>query len=496
MVPRNILAQQLQAICMDFFATKNEFSGDAQSIQVMTYQTLENMLISEQEIKDFSTVVCDEAHYFLEDSLFNPNTQLSFDWLCDFIVQRQGLAVCVSATLDDFKMKLVSELELDSVTGQVQSRVIKSHKTGQMVAALVERKPFYGRYWDYVFDRDDSGFEITVRYLVSEQETIDILKEAKGKRLCFVSSKDRAERILEALVEAKIDASFVSSENKNSEGVEIVSSLVRENKFSAAVLLATSVLDVGVNIKDGEISTIILDTFDRTCFLQMLGRIRMKPEQEINVYIYRRDVKYFRNCKEMLRPRLQFQMDMAAVPDGYLSSKLVRGLLQEESFIDRQAVYFVKGRPHLNKLTRVKLQQQFRDLNCTLEGLEGDAEYHLKEQLGWLGMEDTFSVQYYASVEIRERRRQEVIAAIRKIWQLSPKDGISKQEASEKLKAIKEEVRNLDKHYIRSNENLSVERFRVICQQERLPFNILQKEVNRKQTYWLVETSLGEEADC
>lgn len=262
---------------------------------------------------------------------------------------------------------------------------------------------------------------------------------------------------------AEIKALFVSADNKEKESADVVDSLVQDSRFSADVLLATSVLDVGVNIEDDSVSVIILDTFNRTSFLQMLGRVRVKPEQDITVYIFKRNVRYFKNRKESLRPRLQFQMDMAKVSDSYLLSKIAQALLQDEFWVDKSAIYFFKGRPRLNRLILTKLQEQFDGINTTIVGLEGDEEYHIKEQLQWLGVEETFSVQHYASAEIRKERRQAVIIAIRETCQPSSKDGLSKQEVSKKLQNIKGEIRSLDIHHLRSNETLSIGRFKEIC---------------------------------
>lgn len=96
LVPRKILAEQLQSIWMDFLATKEteDFARYAARLQIKTYQGLENELARGRNFEEFDCVVCDKCHYFIEDALFNANTQASFTWLCNFIREQRTLTVC------------------------------------------------------------------------------------------------------------------------------------------------------------------------------------------------------------------------------------------------------------------------------------------------------------------------------------------------------------------------------------------------------------------
>lgn len=487
LVSRKILQEQLQRICMDFFAIKQDLQKYAQNICVSTYQAVEKLLLQGGEVDDFQVVICDEAHYFIEDSLFNVQTQISFNWLCDFISRKKRLAVFLSATIEEFKQTLISTLELEPVKMEMVPK-----KAGKVKVSFVRQREYYGRYYAYDFVREPLDSKITVRYLVSNQEAVDVLKSAGGKRIYFLSNKDRAKDILQQLMTGNVKVSFVSAENKDGDGKEVVSSLVQDNKFSADVLLATSVLDVGVNIEDREVTTIILDTCSRTAFLQMLGRVRLKKGQPITIYIFKRDVNYFQNWLKTIRPRLQFQMDLAHVQDKNVPSKIVSKWMQDGAFVDMDVIYFLKGKLQLNKLVEIKLKSQLVGLNDAMQGLQADEEYFIKKQLHWLGLEDTFSEQNYASIANKKQRREEVIAAIRKKCMSSSKKGLGKEEVSKILQKVKEDVRSLDKQFLRSNENLSVDKFRRICKNEQLPFYIVQTTVDRKQVYWLVDLSNDE----
>lgn len=484
LVPRTILQNQMQRILMNFFAGKNSFQEYVSSIQVMTYQALENAVLHGEYIGKFYAVICDEAHYFVEDALFNADVQTSFNWLCNFIASKQGLVICQSATLDLFQKILIETLDLKPINEEPDNNK-QVNKGGRVYFS--RRGEYKGGYYEYRMKRELPSEKVLVRYLVSRQEMEYILVHAEGKRLCFVSNKKHGEELQNALQNNHISAQFVTAENKETNGKDTVSSLVCDSKFQSDVLIATSVLDVGVNILDKNVSAVILESCDQTTFIQMLGRIRLMKEQKVVVYIFKRDVKYFKNWRENIVPRMQFQMDMLKIPKEYQAANIIEKLMQGNGYVDTCAFNIHGGKLQLNSLLQKKLSNQLVEFNEIIEGLEEDGEYFIKKQLSWLGLEDTYSVQNYASVANKKQRREEVIAAIRKKCMPSPKKSFTKNEISEVLQKIKEDVRSLNKECLRSNETLSVEKFRNICQNEQLPFYIVQREADRKQVYWLVD---------
>ena len=60
---------------------------------------------------------------------------------------------------------------------------------------------------------------------------------------------------------------------------------MENEKFSPQVLISTSVLDNGINIKDRTVKNVVVDVFDKTEMIQMLGRIRVEQGQTINLYL-------------------------------------------------------------------------------------------------------------------------------------------------------------------------------------------------------------------
>lgn len=67
-----------------------------ENFTIWTYQYLENLLLNNQYIQSFDLIICDEIHYFLTDSIFNSNTQLSYDFI--FHHQNNILKLLLTAT--------------------------------------------------------------------------------------------------------------------------------------------------------------------------------------------------------------------------------------------------------------------------------------------------------------------------------------------------------------------------------------------------------------
>ncbi|WP_251386495.1 DEAD/DEAH box helicase family protein [Mediterraneibacter agrestimuris] len=82
-----------------------EFDG----ITIMSYQKLQLLCQQEGYIwemnRRYQYVVCDEIHYLLEDSAFNPQ----IIWLVKFLKDISSCLVCISATLGELKERIVWE---------------------------------------------------------------------------------------------------------------------------------------------------------------------------------------------------------------------------------------------------------------------------------------------------------------------------------------------------------------------------------------------------
>ena len=77
-----------------------------------------------------------------------------------------------------------------------------------------------------------------------------------------------------------------SDQEKQRQKNDVWNKLIREEKFDQSVLLATSVLDCGINICDSSVKNVAIFADDPTAFLQMLGRRRMSEAENLDVWVY------------------------------------------------------------------------------------------------------------------------------------------------------------------------------------------------------------------
>ncbi len=230
------------------------------AICVQTYQCLESLISSGLDWTRawgrFDYIVADECHYFLQDSMFNSYTVLSFE----AIFTQRCQIFCMSATM----------LEFSNI---IHDRV------------------------DYLRENSDCIFDmfLLIREHVIEDEfeninavcfheTSEIISKINtGKKdekwLVFVESKTLAKKLQDSIHKK---TEIITADDKDSPEFK---SIVQQENFNSDVLIATAVIDNGINIKDLNLRNLVLMTSEKTEFLQMLGRKRKASGEKITVYI-------------------------------------------------------------------------------------------------------------------------------------------------------------------------------------------------------------------
>lgn len=468
--PRTILVQQLREECRKIFA-ENFVDYDllVRGMEIWSYQKLEEKLENGNYVPDFDAIIADEAHYLLGDATFNANTALSYAHLLQQTMSGHSVVVMISATVEKIRETFLRDVP--RTIGFVSlSNGGKMSFPGRMAF-------FYGFEPDYRY--------LDVKYLRNEEEMLELASGYSGKILWFCNSKKRGEKIYRSLEERGLEAAMITAENKMEEAARIVQSLASRGKFTQKILVATSVLDVGVSICDPEMQAVVLDTYERETFLQMLGRIRITEEgQRLDAFIFRRDAENYKNILDrQIIPQLDFIEEVAREKEEYRPAKIVEMMLSQPL---APSVYRQTTEILTNRLTNIRLNQLYLSYLKFVEGLQKDKDYAIKTQLGWLGLEDTFSAENYVDNAIQELKRHKVSQIIMEKGAKALEGWLSKEENSAFLESIRQEIRDLNANYFRSNTSLSVKNFNRICVCEDLPFFIVQTEVERKQIYRLV----------
>lgn len=366
---RNILLKQIrEEVTSDLYKDEDKnkkddflengifsYSTGLSNITVINYQSFIGKVkagyIPQEFLLKHYYVIFDEVHFFLEDSLFNPYIFKCFDLLMQNY--NNSVKVFISATITE----VMEVIDTDILEFYAHRRNNIDHLTIKKPVFYYKINPSIAKYTPY--------------YFFDEKEIISAIKHNKveDKWLIFVSSKkygtELKAKIESAINELIYDAEYklricrtelrslhneertkkrelikyLEAERSRLKGstVEFICSddkrrtttktIEKTSKFTQKILIATKVLDNGINIKDSDVKHIVLPFSHRVDFIQMLGRKRVEENETVNLYIqYLKDSKIeFRSNKyknlsyvcskvEQIRDSLDFLNHTHSIP--------------------------------------------------------------------------------------------------------------------------------------------------------------------------------------
>ena len=295
---------------------------------------------------DFKYVVCDECHYFTSDALIEPKTNEILNKIINGF-RRRPIRIYMSATIDvvfepiirmeykviDSKIESLEKAKNDKISENSQRPTMndlinihnQSIRTSRELNVNYQsaNQQQWNQYWGnkammnlsdsesynkeiaechlnvcfYYFERDYSYISNVYYYsdddVIVEKIISDVEKDNNSKWIVFVPTKLSGNDLLKKISCKISDCVFINSESRqnNVKAREEFDHIVANDSFKSRVLLATSTLDNGINIKDENVKNVVIDFFDETEFLQMLGRIRVEKGNEINLFVRKYDVE-------------------------------------------------------------------------------------------------------------------------------------------------------------------------------------------------------------
>lgn len=233
------------------------------NLRIITYQSATSMLSSDENrewLSKVRLVILDEAHFFAEDSLFNPYCEATL---------KEIICSCSCA----------NRLYLSATPWGVAKDLCEAEREYYNPIAnfrfpLWEPRTFY--YYD--FARDYSGIDL--KFIPTLDAICPVIQEKPSEKfLIFTASKEEGKRLAEKIGER---AEYLDSSMKTSETWE---RLVSTSCFEKQVLVTTSVTYNGVNMIDSDLRHIVIDAMTRTQLIQMLGRKRLKKGEKVNAWV-------------------------------------------------------------------------------------------------------------------------------------------------------------------------------------------------------------------
>lgn len=224
-------------------------------VKVISYQELEKDIgMTSEELDKYDYIVCDESHYFLEDSEFNSNTNIS---LMKIMGTRRAIKIFMSATNQYIQRKIIKRLQ-------------RRYNNDLMVAQKI---------FIYTMNSNATKIRNIISFESFERDLLYKIINSKDKWLIFVKSKEQGKEIIKKLtkylnVDEVIFMYRDALELKTIKEMQTFDVLINEKTFYQKVLITTSLLDNGVNIRSPELKNIVCFDDDPVEIVQMIGRKR------------------------------------------------------------------------------------------------------------------------------------------------------------------------------------------------------------------------------
>lgn len=313
------------------------------------HQLLERKILDNRR---YDYIVCDEAHFFIQDSIFNLYTDDMLRYIVD--KGRDSIRIYMSATLN-LAMEAILREEYKKV--EIANIQYKTYVDNPMVSIaqneyekLVRSNTKISLRVKIYYIKRDYSFIKNIYKFKDLNELIDSVNKSKSKWLIFVKSKADGELIEKSLNQRK--CIFISRERiDNDDKIEsIYNDIIEKQYYDQEVLITTSVLDNGINLlPDSEhhpIRNIVLFSLDKTQFLQMLGRVRTVKDKCLNIFLYEYPkyiIKFYldKSIEELLK-RLQCDMwDREEKIENY-NSKYFKIIDRDNTFCDYNDYSIIK----------------------------------------------------------------------------------------------------------------------------------------------------------
>lgn len=267
--------------------TKDEILDSDDILIELAYDSTLSFL--NDKIRNCKRIILDECHYFTSDSRFNKNTFKEFEYL---FKHTQATKIYFSATPETFISALKKYFETHSTElEEYNTKIIAINPLESQIKNLIEI--------------NSTKYNIEFINFAQREDFLDnqIKQSNQTNKLLYFTS-DRLFGF--AMCNRAIGSSY---HKEFSKGGSIIYSLASKdegikfghyidhnqrhnikanNVFDTDVLVATKVLENGINIKDDNLKRIVIDYVELDSVIQMIGRVRVKKRETaepIKVYI-------------------------------------------------------------------------------------------------------------------------------------------------------------------------------------------------------------------
>ncbi|MCM1363210.1 MAG: DEAD/DEAH box helicase family protein [Clostridiales bacterium] len=310
--------------------------GAYKNIMIISYQCAAlKCMLRNNRFLDFCSqaryLIFDEAHYILDDANFNKG--ISF-FAQTFLKKSFSNAtkIFMSGTMEEIYeyIQLINRLPKEPVDIIQEKELF--YKTGNIPARLA-LKGFGDNSNDNLILSLPTDYSYIQPY---KYKTIDDIcsqiaqTPINEKWMIFVKSINEGVMLklgLQGICNNSVY--FLNAENKNdNENAEIYNQLIRECRFNCRVLIATTVIYNGINVKDNNVKHIVVPFAPMSVVKQLLGRKRMAKNETVKVYfpdvscknVKKRYRDCIKDCMEIINLNFNMKQNVACQLNGLVNS--------------------------------------------------------------------------------------------------------------------------------------------------------------------------------
>jgi len=292
--------------------------GSYRNIMMISYQCAAlKCLYPDTNFLDFFSharyLIFDEAHYILDDAPYNKG--ISF-FVQTFLENQFPAAtkIFMSGTMEEVYeyVQLLNAFPEEPID-IIEEKKLLDEKGSNNPHKLIRDLQHCQSPNSILSLPTDYSYIEPYQYKKTEDICTEISKSPSYEKwLIFVKSIEDGAKLKGKLdVVCNGSVCFLSSENKKKdENAEIYNRLIRECKFDCRVLIATTVIYNGINIKDDAVKHIVLPFTSMSVTKQLLGRKRMTENETVKVYFP--DITYD-DAKRRYRDCIRDCMDLISL---------------------------------------------------------------------------------------------------------------------------------------------------------------------------------------
>lgn len=377
--------------------------SEFQGICVKSYQNIEewiegtSLFYATCEMQKYQIIVFDEAHYFVQDATFNSGIFLWEEMLRKL---RNPISIFMSATLDEFQQIYMQRI-IDVPLQKIESNQVSKFKKYYFPRLCGLSS---GTIWEYNLDKTYDY--VTPKFFneIDEIAKIISLDKTEEKWLIFVSNKKKANELMKILGEcaAYVDADTCAEDSKD------LDEIIKRERFIVKVLVCTQVLDNGINLHDSLLKNIVIMSSNKTEFLQMLGRKRIKSgsTDRITLYLPLLHKNYFNG---LLHKNIEQQLRYV----NWLKNS--GNELQQEFFQDTEFCRFMsatvkmrKGRAHVSMFAEAELNNRREFCEKMIAKFDESQFAFAEEQMKWMNLNCSFELIEEQVIGFEEKNKKKL----------------------------------------------------------------------------------------